>query len=393
MREDFGSWVDSETPEGGEKIRVLHVDDDVDFAELSSLFLERQSDAFEVVSEHSASEGLARLSRGDFDCIVSDYRMPGENGLEFFERIPDEYAEVPFILFTGQGSEEVASDAFSLGVTDYLQKESGTDQYAVLANRIEQAVSNARVQRRIELTRRRFRTLVEESNDAILIVTSDGTIQYATPATEHILGKSPEDIVGTNGLDPIHPDDVEELTRALSTLLERSEDSVQVDCRYRHADGSWIWIEVRGRNLLDHDDIGGVVVYVRDIDDRKANERELERRERKFRAVFEGSADAIVIADDDGVYVDANPAACELFGVEESRLLGRSIREFAPDDYDFDRAWQEFQQSEGERGLFPLVRPDGERRTVEFVATHNVLPNRHLSILRDVTGREGAGGG
>jgi PAS domain S-box-containing protein len=106
------------------------------------------------------------------------------------------------------------------------------------------------------------------------------------------------------------------------------------------------------------------------------------------RAVFGEAFDAMVVADDDGRYTDANPAACDLFGLPREELLGRSIEEFAPDGFDFEAAWAEFQESDRQRGTFPLVRADGERRTVEFAATNCVLPDRHLSILRDVTDRE-----
>ncbi|ODR82236.1 hypothetical protein BG842_18155 [Haladaptatus sp. W1] len=104
-----------------------------------------------------------------------------------------------------------------------------------------------------------------------------------------------------------------------------------------------------------------------------------------FRAIFEEAFDAMLIADDDGTYVDANPAACDLFGLSRDELLGRSIDEFAAEEYDFEAVWREFQESDKSRGLFPLVRADGEERTVEFGATPNILPHRHLSILRDVT--------
>ncbi|WP_224332778.1 helix-turn-helix domain-containing protein [Haloprofundus halobius] len=109
---------------------------------------------------------------------------------------------------------------------------------------------------------------------------------------------------------------------------------------------------------------------------------------RLFRAVFEEALDAVVLADDDATYVDANPAACDLFGLSRSELLGRTVREFVPVDYDFDRAWRSFQASNTDRGIFPLVRDDGERRLVEFAATPDIVPGRHLSILRDVTDRE-----
>ncbi|WP_435348464.1 bacterio-opsin activator domain-containing protein [Haloarchaeobius sp. HRN-SO-5] len=111
----------------------------------------------------------------------------------------------------------------------------------------------------------------------------------------------------------------------------------------------------------------------------------LDTEEGTFRAVFEGAFDAILIADDDARYVDANPAACELFGLPREELVGRSITEFAAEDYDVESAWRAFHESDADRGLFPLVRADGEERVVEFGATTDVLPGRHLSILRDVT--------
>ncbi|WP_254761492.1 bacterio-opsin activator domain-containing protein [Natrinema marinum] len=117
---------------------------------------------------------------------------------------------------------------------------------------------------------------------------------------------------------------------------------------------------------------------------------ELAASEQQFRAVFEEAFDAILIADDDAQYVDANPAACELFGLPREELLGRTIADFAAEGYDVETAWQNFQASDRDRGLFPLVRADGEHRLVEFAATPNILPNRHLSVIRDVTERRKA---
>jgi PAS domain S-box-containing protein len=91
----------------------------------------------------------------------------------------------------------------------------------------------------------------------------------------------------------------------------------------------------------------------------------------------------MLIAGDDGRYVEVNRAACELFGLDREALLGRRIEEFAPEDFDFEAAWREFQATERERSTFPLVRPDGETRTVEYAATTDVLPGEHLSILRE----------
>ena len=100
-------------------IRILHVDDDPEFADLTATLLEREDDRFAVETATTGDEGLARID--DVDCVVSDYAMPSANGIEFLETVREDHPDLPFILFTGKGSEEIASDAISAGVTDYLQ--------------------------------------------------------------------------------------------------------------------------------------------------------------------------------------------------------------------------------------------------------------------------------
>jgi DNA-binding NtrC family response regulator len=107
-------------------IDLLHFDDDPSIAELVATFLEREDDRINVRTASSPTEGLEQLRARDFDCVVPDYDMPQTNGIEFLDSVREEYPELPFILYTGKGSEAIASDAISAGVTDYLQKQSGT---------------------------------------------------------------------------------------------------------------------------------------------------------------------------------------------------------------------------------------------------------------------------
>jgi PAS domain S-box-containing protein len=134
------------------------------------------------------------------------------------------------------------------------------------------------------------------------------------------------------------------------------------------------------------------VVAHENITERKLAEERLHESERQFRALFENTLDAILIASDTGEYVGANEAACELFGVSLEELLGAKVEDFVrPEEvHQIRLAWQAFLEQGEQEGEFPLYRPDGEMRSLEFKAKVGFLPGRHLSVLRDVTERKHA---
>ena len=158
-----------------ESIRVLHVDDDSSIGELTATLLEREDERIEVQTAASTDEGLAIAAEQSIDCIVSDYEMPGRSGLDFLEAVREDQPDLPFILYTGKGSEEVASDAISAGVTDYLQKGVGADQYALLANRIRNAVEGYRDSQRVT-EQLRINRVVRRINRALVRATTQREI-------------------------------------------------------------------------------------------------------------------------------------------------------------------------------------------------------------------------
>ncbi len=258
-----------------ETIRVLHVEDEPSFAELTAEYLRSELDDAEITFETRPDSALSRLGEEDFDCIISDYNMPEKNGIEFLKAVRELCPGLPFILFTGRGSEEIASEAISAGVTDYLQKGTSPDQYTVLANRVKNAVSQRRAEKQIEETRRWYQTILKHSSDYVMVVNEMGKVSYISPAIERVLGYTPEEVIGSGSFEYTHPDDIDHAVEALSEVISDPESEVTVEFRSQHKDGSWRWIEVRGRNLFDDPVINGVMVNVRDITERKTREQEL----------------------------------------------------------------------------------------------------------------------
>jgi len=122
---------------------------------------------------------------------------------------------------------------------------------------------------------RRFRALIEKSSDAIALVDGTGRMLYLSPSVREVQGYSPEELVGRNAFELVHPDD-QELTRARLAELLRGTRSVSAEYRFRHKDGSWPWFKGVGTNLLDDPDVGAIVVNFRDITERKRAEAEIE---------------------------------------------------------------------------------------------------------------------
>jgi len=110
---------------GSGLIRVLHVDDEPTDLEITRIFLSRAAkDNFDIVSVLSAEAALDKLEHEHFDVVISDYKMPGMDGIQLLETIRNNknYGHIPFILFTGQGGELVAANALHKGADRYITK-------------------------------------------------------------------------------------------------------------------------------------------------------------------------------------------------------------------------------------------------------------------------------
>ncbi len=307
-----------------EPIRVLHVDDEPDFADLAAVFLEREDDKFMVETATSASEGIGLLTSEAFDCIVSDNDMPGQDGIEFLEAVREEYPDLPFILYTGKGSEEVASDAISAGVTDYLQKESGTSQYTVLANRIANAVEKYRSQRGLEASQKRLSLFIDQSSLGVIEWDEDFDLVRMNDAAEELLGYSQADLVGQSWEAIVPEGDRNAVAAVVDDLLENQGGYHSINENVRK-DGDHIICEWHNRVITDES--GGVVAIFsqfQDITERKERERAVDELHDTSKALMQATstdevAAIVVDAVDDVLDMPAN--AIHFYDEEADNLV------------------------------------------------------------------------
>ncbi|GAB7010737.1 PAS domain S-box protein [Halorubrum trueperi] len=309
------------------RIRVLHVDDELDLADLAATFLEREDTQFTVETATSASDGLDRLADTEFDCIISDYDMPSQNGIEFLEAVRNEYPTLPFILYTGKGSEEIASEAISVGVTDYLQKESGTDQYLVLANRVRNAVEQYRSQQALTKRNRelrRYKQMINSMREAACIYDSEGRFELVNEYLAEWYNTTPEELEGDHST-LIHQIREQADGDPFQDLLSGERREIRGELDNTFSAHGYAVLEYRLTPLRVAGTVEGVVGIARDITDRRNQQAELERKNRAMDAAPVG----ITISDpsqDDNPLTYVNDRFTELTGYAEEDVLGSNCR-------------------------------------------------------------------
>jgi signal transduction histidine kinase/DNA-binding NarL/FixJ family response regulator len=312
------------------QIRVLHVDDDEEFAGMVAELLERREVGFRVLTAPSAEAGLEQLDGADVDCVVAGHEMPGQDGIEFLEAVRAERPDLPFILFTGKGSEEIASDAISAGVTDYLGKRSGADRYELLANRIRNAVENYRARQSVAESERRVRRIHERITDGFFAVNTDWEYTYVNERGASLVDVPAEEMLGERVWD-VFPEVVgTAFEDALRTAMERQETTSLEEYYPPHETG----YDVR---IYPSED--GISIYFRDVSHRK-EESDLAEQKAKVEALHEVAVALGSCESSDEVYEHVIGAAEEILefdvaladAAEGDVLVPKSVAENLPEE-------------------------------------------------------------
>jgi PAS domain S-box-containing protein len=319
-------------------IRVLFVEHNLTDVDLTSRHLARYAPFIQLDNVFSGEDALERLpaqlspsEKCSYDLILMDYRLPGMSALEFIKTIRQlRKLDIPIIIVTGQGNEEVAVQALKLGASEYLMKRE--NYLSRLPSLIQNAFQHCELKRKQdELARSeaQYRLLAENSGDMIFTLDFDLNYTYVSPAIKALRGFTPEEVMQKKISDALTPSSLKIVKSIFEKVLPKiksgniSLNPIVVELEMYKKDGSTGWFEVKVSVSSDEKgNPNGILGISRDISDKKRAQEEL----RKLSRAVTQSPDSIIITDKDGKIEYVNPKFTELTGYEKEEVLGKNPR-------------------------------------------------------------------
>ena len=297
-------------------IHVLHVDDDENLLQYTRLFLEKYNPQIKITSFSTPNE-LLEMNLAEYDCVISDYAMPHLNGINLTEKIREK-SDIPIILYTGQGSEEVAESAFSVGVDDYLRKEFDPSHYQVLANRVKSVVEKYHAIRALKQNQELLSRYLDSATYSVHIFDSDLKLVQINKRARENLGTS-EVHIGKHILE-LSPG-LENLPRYKEYIkVLETGTPYSVETVLSHSERGEIQMYISAFRVG-----GGMGLILQDISERKRIEEELLSSEKRYHDYIDNAPDGMLIVNAEGIYTMVNEAVSIITGYSREEILGKKV--------------------------------------------------------------------
>ena len=185
----------------------------------------------------------------------------------------------------------------ALGVVEFFScmvrapDEQDLATLAAIGSQISQFIQRKQAEQAVQASEKRFRALIEHAYDVVLLLSAEATVLYASPSVETVLGYRPEELIGRNGFELIHPDHLRDANTQFTRSTQQPGSVITGERLLLHKDGSLCWVENVFVNLLSEPSVQAVVAHLRDVSERKAAEKALRASEERFRTLMEFSFD------------------------------------------------------------------------------------------------------
>lgn len=385
-------------------LKIIHLEDSPSDALLIGHILKRGGLDFERLVVDTREKFISALDQFNPDVVLADHFLPSFDSIEALEVFKTFGLRIPFILITGNTSEEFAVKILKKGADDYLLKDS--------AENLPEAIRSANEKFRKEEKSRqdfinqlisnehKFRSLIENGGDAVITMNKDHQLIYTSSSISRVLGYSEKNALQLSLVDILHPEDKSDVLTTIASSLSKPGMPINGKAaRIKHQDGSWRWVESTFTNMLDDQAIGGIVNNFRDVTERIEAEQVIKQSELQYRNLIQDLPIAVYTTDKKGNINIYNKAASELWGREPGpgnlwtgawETYDHSGEPVCPEKCPMATALSEKRNVYEEEVV--LERQDGTRRDVipiakpQFDAAGNLIGG--VSILIDNTERK-----
>jgi PAS domain S-box-containing protein len=381
-----------------ESMTVMLVDDDPNLQETLGDILKAKG--IESLPVETGAAALARIEQQDIDVALIDLKLEDMPGLEVLRGIKQRSPNTECILLTGHASQASAIEAINQGAYSFFQKPYDVEQLLIA---IQHAGEKRKGKESLQNNEKRLRALIEIGRDNISLLAADGTLLWESPSTDSTLGYAPDQFLGRNMFELIHPDDqgwTRELFAQMVQTPGRSQDGI---FRLRHSDGTWRWIESTTSNMLNEPSVRAIVINYRDITERKQTEEALHKSDAQYRLLANNISDVIWILDlETGRFTYVSPSVEQLRGYTVAEVLAQDTSQALTSDSSehVQKVIPERIQAaeQGQRGSYldevEQPRKDGTTIWTE-TTTHYIFnaQNGHWEVYgvsRDITERKRA---
>ncbi len=294
-------------------MKVLFVDDEKNFRDLVETYSEETEYDIDVTTVGSAKEALQMVEEEDWDAIVSDYKMAPMDGLELLKELRDTGNDIPFILFTGKGREEVAMEALNLGAERYVKKGGDPEkQFQFLAQAIEQEVEHYVTKGEKEVQEAYFEQLFENSSEGIVLLDNQDKVIKANKGFEEMFGYAGEELKRKSLNEFIVPEEkISESSNLSKKIL--SGESLERETIRKNKDGTRIHVSLLGYPIrLREEQIGIFVIY--------RNLSGIKKKERKVKDLYEASIKMESRVSEDEIYEEILNSAQDILNFKSSSI-------------------------------------------------------------------------
>jgi len=364
-------------PANNKVIRVLQIEDDTVDRKLVERILTRcpQGADFSVESVGQLSEAIECLSSRFYDLALVDLGLPDSKGIDIIQKVRRVSPNMPIVVLTGLDDEATGLSAIQNGATDYLIKGPALNDSLIRA--VLYALERKKSEKALQESEAKFRTIFENAGGAIFIADIEtGEIVDCNSKAEELVGRRRREIIGMHQLK-LHPDDKGEKYKEKFAAHIQKGHTVDYEGEVLHIDGSRIpvWITAQKAKIGGKELIVGLFI---DITESREAQLELQAAEERYRSIFENSAVAIMMADEQEQLISWNEFTEDLLEMDKENLYLKPVKSLYP-------------AAEWEKIRTHSIRQKGVQHHLETKMFKNngeiIDVNLSLSVLRDAGGK------